>query len=53
MIERAERFHISLLAEGIETLEEWKWLQSTGISLGQGYYFGKPQKKPKDELILP
>ncbi|MCK7615694.1 EAL domain-containing protein [Roseibium sediminicola] len=34
---------VSLLAEGIETQEELTCLQDIGITLMQGYYFGRPQ----------
>jgi diguanylate cyclase (GGDEF)-like protein/PAS domain S-box-containing protein len=32
------------LAEGIETEEEWRFLQDHGCPLGQGYYFCKPAR---------
>jgi EAL domain-containing protein (putative c-di-GMP-specific phosphodiesterase class I) len=32
----------TVIAEGIETLEELKVLQSFGIELFQGFYFAKP-----------
>lgn len=34
---------VTLLAEGIETAEEAACLQDIGITLMQGYYFGRPQ----------
>jgi len=34
---------VPLLAEGIETAEEATCLQDIGITLMQGYYFGRPQ----------
>ncbi|WP_270181990.1 EAL domain-containing protein [Alkalihalobacillus sp. CinArs1] len=37
---------IQLLAEGIERKEEADFCNDIGISLGQGYYFGKPSEKP-------
>lgn len=33
---------IQLLAEGIETRQEYSWLQQNDIRLFQGYYFAKP-----------
>ena len=33
---------VSLLAEGVETQAEFRYLQSLGISLFQGYYFARP-----------
>jgi diguanylate cyclase (GGDEF)-like protein len=34
---------LHVTAEGIETVEQWRALQALGCTLGQGYYFGKPQ----------
>ncbi|KEO81605.1 EAL domain-containing protein [Tumebacillus flagellatus] len=36
------------LAEGVETLEDWKWLVEAGYELFQGYLFGKPDAVPKE-----
>lgn len=33
---------ISVVAEGVETVEEWCWLQAAGIERFQGYLFGRP-----------
>ncbi len=33
---------IKVLAEGVETGDEYLWLKNMGISLMQGYYFAKP-----------
>ena len=34
--------NIGILAEGVETLEEYSWLCKQGIDLFQGYWFAKP-----------
>lgn len=34
--------NITVLAEGIETLEEMRWLKNAGVTLMQGYLFAKP-----------
>ena len=34
--------HIQLLAEKVETYEEYVWLKNAGIELMQGYLFAKP-----------
>lgn len=36
-----------VLAEGVETEEEVLLMQSLGIDLFQGYYFGKPEPQPE------
>ncbi|MBK0004267.1 diguanylate phosphodiesterase [Erwinia sp. S38] len=33
---------ITLVAEGVELMEEWYWLESTGIHLFQGFLFSRP-----------
>jgi EAL domain-containing protein (putative c-di-GMP-specific phosphodiesterase class I) len=33
---------IQLVAEGVETVHEYHWLQAAGIHLHQGYYFARP-----------
>lgn len=39
----SESLNITLLAEGVETREEMKYLGDLGIHLMQGFYFHKPQ----------
>jgi len=38
----AKRIDSQLIAEGIETREEYNFLRGVGISIGQGYLFAKP-----------
>jgi len=35
--------HIQLIAEKVETLEDYKYAKKTGYTLFQGYYFAKPE----------
>ena len=37
-----EELGITALAEGVETLEEMRWLKQAGVRLMQGYLFAKP-----------
>jgi EAL domain-containing protein (putative c-di-GMP-specific phosphodiesterase class I) len=37
----ASRFGAEVIAEGVETAEEIRFLRSVGVSLFQGYFFGK------------
>jgi len=41
--------HLSTVAEGIETAEEWAQLRDMGCELGQGYYIARPM----DAELLP
>jgi EAL domain-containing protein (putative c-di-GMP-specific phosphodiesterase class I) len=38
----AHQLHLTTLAEGVETEEQWAILQQMGCELFQGYLFGKP-----------
>ncbi|WP_110686459.1 EAL domain-containing protein [Salinicola aestuarinus] len=42
IITLAERLDISLIAEGVETLEEARWLYRRGIVRQQGYWYARP-----------
>lgn len=49
IISIGKKFDFTLLAEGIETLEQKELLSSYGCELFQGYYYSKPLKK--EDLI--
>lgn len=36
------KLNIDVLAEGVETAEEYRWLASAGVDLFQGYHFARP-----------
>ncbi|PIQ11407.1 MAG: GGDEF domain-containing protein, partial [Hydrogenophilales bacterium CG18_big_fil_WC_8_21_14_2_50_58_12] len=42
----AEAFHISVIAEGVETVEQGLALIHLGCSLGQGYGIARPMPAP-------
>lgn len=42
IITMAHALNIKVLAEGVETKEEYNYLKSSGAGLAQGYYLGKP-----------
>ncbi len=37
-----EKLEIDIVAEGIESEDEYRWLEKAGVSLYQGYYFARP-----------
>ena len=41
-ISLCHKLQITTLAEGVETSGEFKWLQSEGVDLVQGYFIAKP-----------
>ncbi|WP_370458028.1 EAL domain-containing protein [Thalassobacillus sp. CUG 92003] len=52
VMKRAKSLGIYVLAEGIETKDEWDLLQDIGVDFGQGYYLGKPAPQPQRELFV-
>lgn len=42
-----------VIAEGIETYEEWATLRDFGVELFQGYYFAKPQFEGVAQINFP
>lgn len=42
----AKSCDVMILAEGVETQEQWEKLLALGIEGGQGYWLGKPQTDP-------
>ena len=48
----AKKMDLSLVAEGIETIEQLKLLRSLDIEFGQGYLFGAPMPKQDAENLI-
>jgi len=44
---------IDVIAEGVETLEEYRWFKNAGVTLFQGYLFGRPQFEELSVLQIP
>lgn len=42
IIELGRTLHLSTVAEGIETMEQWEVMQASACALGQGYLFARP-----------
>jgi EAL domain-containing protein (putative c-di-GMP-specific phosphodiesterase class I) len=40
---------VATVAEGVETVEDWKLLRNLGCDLAQGYLLAKPM--PAEELV--
>lgn len=48
----SENFGMDALAEGIETLPQWKFLCDRGCRQGQGYYFSRPVPAEKFRKLV-
>lgn len=44
---------IDVIAEGVETFEEYWWFKNAGVTLFQGYLFGRPQFEGLPALQIP
>ncbi|WP_354692000.1 diguanylate phosphodiesterase [Phytobacter sp. RSE-02] len=53
LIKFSQDMGISLVAEGIEKIDEWCWLQSSGIDLFQGFLFSRPCLNGVGEIFWP
>jgi EAL domain-containing protein (putative c-di-GMP-specific phosphodiesterase class I) len=50
-VEVARVFKVRTLAEFIENEETYRVMKNLGVSLGQGYFIGKPAPEPKEVKI--
>lgn len=48
----AKAMDLSVVAEGIETLEQWQYLADLGCKYFQGYYFAKPMPASDIERLI-
>jgi diguanylate cyclase (GGDEF)-like protein/PAS domain S-box-containing protein len=52
MIWFSDKLGMSVVAEGVETQGELKWLKEKGCQYAQGYYFSKPIQKSEFKNLL-
>ena len=52
VIDLATNLGLSVVAEGVETIEQFHILRDMGCKYGQGYYFSKPVPADKTEKLL-
>ena len=48
-LDMARQLGLYTVAEGVETLEDWRWLQASGCAAAQGFFIGRPM--PADRLL--
>jgi len=52
IIAMAHGLRLEVIAEGVETAEQWEYLRSLECDYVQGYYFGKPMPQADFEDFL-
>ncbi|MCP4389161.1 MAG: EAL domain-containing protein [Gammaproteobacteria bacterium] len=52
IIAMAHGLRLEVIAEGVETAEQWEFLRSLDCDFVQGYYFGKPMPKSEFDEYL-
>jgi diguanylate cyclase (GGDEF)-like protein/excisionase family DNA binding protein len=52
IVSMAAGFDVSVIAEGVETPDQARWLRHLGITLAQGYGFGRPVPASATEPLL-
>jgi len=53
VLRTCEDLGIEVVAEGVETLDEYRWLSDEGIHLFQGYLFAKPAFERLPPVVYP
>jgi diguanylate cyclase (GGDEF)-like protein/excisionase family DNA binding protein len=52
IVSMASAMEVAVIAEGVETREQARWLRHLGIKLVQGYAFGRPAPADTTEALL-
>ncbi|MEW6052547.1 MAG: EAL domain-containing protein [Nitrospirota bacterium] len=52
IINMAHALNLKIIAEGVETKEQWKFLRLLKCDMGQGYYFSKPLPAEEVERLF-
>lgn len=53
LLQIAEIFGTSLMAEGIENAEDLRIVRDLGVSLGKGFFIGRPDPAPCEQIDAP
>jgi EAL domain-containing protein (putative c-di-GMP-specific phosphodiesterase class I) len=52
VISMGKEMKLSLVVEGIETVEQYEWIRNSGCDLYQGYYGAKPLSLSDIEALI-
>lgn len=52
VMDLARELGATVVAEGVETEEEWRWFRENGADLVQGYFFARPASPPPSPASL-
>ena len=52
IVSLAHNMHLSVVAEGVQTLQDLELLRAAGCDKVQGYLFGESLKRPEAERLL-
>lgn len=52
VVDMAKKLKLSVVCEGVETIEQVKFLRSIGCDFAQGYYYSKPVPKEEFDVLL-
>jgi EAL domain-containing protein (putative c-di-GMP-specific phosphodiesterase class I) len=52
IIAMAQGLRLEVIAEGVETAEQWEYLKSLNCDFVQGYFFGRPMPRAEFEDFL-
>jgi EAL domain-containing protein (putative c-di-GMP-specific phosphodiesterase class I) len=47
-----EKLSIDMVAEGVETADEFRWLRNAGVDFFQGFYFARPAFESLPEIAF-
>lgn len=53
VVECCRSLGITTIAEGVETIDEWRWLNAVGIDLFQGFLFARPKLNGVPDVSWP
>ena len=53
IVQACRELHVGIIAEGVETLDEYHWFEDQGVHLFQGFLFARPEFKALPAVRFP